>query len=460
MRNNNTALSFRGDFWPLLQLALPMVLTGFLQSAIVFFETMFLSHLGEEILAAGAMVSWFYGTLIVLFMGIMNAINVLVAYRFGAKDNAAISFVFRDGFLLALTLIPIVFLLFWYSAPAFGWFGQDAKMITLAESYLRALAWSIIPHFIMMALLELVIGLGRMIVLTIFSVFTMVLNVFFSYALIFGEWGFPMLGIAGAGWGITVTYWILLVGLVVYLFSQPYYRQYVKNACHLKAPKFIKELLTVGFPIGVMYFFEVAFFLALTFFIAAIDTTWVAPNQIVLQYLCAYMALIFSIAQGLTVRMGHLLGARDKDAAKRASQAGLYISGLLALLSTIAYCFFSPWLIGVDFDVMDPANAVLVEHAMILFIISTLFQSAESIRVILFGALRALQDTRFTLFTSIIGFWVIPFPLGYMAASLFESGAMSTWLAMGLGGVLSCFLLYKRLQKQLVVYVGELTHAD
>lgn len=104
--------SFKKHFYPLLILAIPLALTGLLQSSTYFFETMFLAHLGSEVLAAGGLVGWLFGTFIVIIIGILSSINILVAHKYGEKDFATISLVVRDGIWMAIVLAIPSFILF------------------------------------------------------------------------------------------------------------------------------------------------------------------------------------------------------------------------------------------------------------------------------------------------------------------------------------------------------------
>src|SRR5437868_6637482 len=101
MSQNN---SLKNDLVPLLRLAIPLVLTGLVQAAVFFFETLFLAHLGHTVLAAGALVSWLFGTLVVILFGTLTSINILIAHKHGENDHKGISFVMRDGVLLAIML--------------------------------------------------------------------------------------------------------------------------------------------------------------------------------------------------------------------------------------------------------------------------------------------------------------------------------------------------------------------
>ncbi len=440
------------DFSPLLKLAVPLALTGVVSGAAPFFETLFLAHLSQEALAAGALVSWLYATFVVIALGILGAINVLVSHKHGANDHNAISWVVRDGLLLGLLLVIPSFLLFWFIPPLFLLFGEDPSIVSLAVAYLHALAWGLLPNFMAIAALEALIGLGNTRIIMAFTVLSVAFVVFFSYVLIFGTFGFPALGIAGAGWGMTIGYWIIAILLALYILMDKHYKKYFRFVFSTRRPSFFWELLHLGVPIGIMYGFEVAFFFAITLIIGSLSNQALAANQIALQYMVAFMGVIFSIAQAITVRMGYLLGAQETHSAKQACFAGIWLSAVPMGIIAIVYWCLPALLISFDLNISAPQNISLIAEIKILFAISALFQIVEAIRIALFGALRALKDTHFTLFISVLSFWGIALPIGYVLATRFHLGAAGLWWGMTLGAAISVFLLAMRFKSKISSY--------
>lgn len=437
---------------PLLRLAIPLALTGLLQSAVWFFETLFLAKLGPDILAAGSLVSWLFGTVVVILFGTLSAINILIAHKHGAADEQGILLVIRDGFWLAILFAIPTFLLFWNMSPIFLLFGQSQSIVLLAKTYLHAMAWGVLPNVIMIALLEVLMGLGRTRPILIINIVSVTLTVFFSFTLIFGQFGLPSLGIAGAGWGQTVSNWITVLLIGGYTLINNDYKRYFCFLLKPTKPSYLLELLHVGAPMGIMYCVEVAFFFALTLIMGSFGSLMLAANQIALQYLSVLIAMIFSIAQAITVRMGHLLGSGDKIAAEQTAYIGILCSIALMVIVAFCYWFFPSYLISIDFDIHKPANLNIVNLATKLLMISAVFQIFESIRITLFGTLRALKDTRFTLFISIISFWGIALPTGYFFATQTHLGAPGLWWGMVLGAATSVLLLLWRFKLKINDY--------
>lgn len=439
----------KNDLYPLLKLAIPLILTGIIQSSLYFVETVFLSRLGEKTMAAGALVGWLFGTLIVIVFGTFSAVNILIAHKYGAKDQASIVLILRDGLLIALLLTIPTFLLFWNISPILSYLGQSYELVALAKIYFHALAWGLLPKFILIILFELIIGLGHSRTIMMINMLTVPIYLFLSFALIFGKLGFPALGIAGAGWGMTIGDWIITVSLLILLCYSSKYQYYIRSIFTTNKPSYVREIFHLGIPMGLMYCLEVGFFFTIMLIMGTIGTSALAANQITMQYLGPLMSVIFSIAQAITVRMGHQIGAKQIVDAKRTAYTGIILS--VSFMCCVALCYWTipTLLISVDFDIYNSVYDKTIKLACDFLFIAAFFQILESARISLFGALRALKDTRFTLFASIIGFWAIPLPIGYLLAFSFGFQGSGLWIGMVAGMMGSVLLLYFRFQSKI-----------
>lgn len=439
---------YRDDVFPLFKLTLPLVFSGLIEASINFFSTLFLAKLGHEELAAGALVSWLFVTLMVILWGTLTAISALIAQKHGAKEDKDISLILRDGFLLAFIFVIPTFIMMWKLSPFLLWIGQSPVIVQLAESYLHGLAWGLLPDLIMLVLLQFLIGLGHTRISMLFTFMWVPITIFLNYVLMFGKFGAPRLGIAGIGWGITLSYWITTTCLFLYLISHSTYRHYFHETFQWKKPFYISDILKIGAPMGAMYCVEVGFFLALSVLMGIVGSTSLAANQITLQFLAQIMALIFSIAQAVTVRMGHQLGANLYQNAERTSYAGITIALIVISIASFIYWVFPEKLIAIDLDIHHAKNAEVVQYATQFFSIVAFFQILEAVRITLFGSLRALKDTYFTLFTSIVSFWIIALPIGFLLTKTSLKGA-GLWWGLVIGACCSVVLLSFRFNSKI-----------
>jgi MATE family multidrug resistance protein len=453
-------LSTTHDSLLLLKLAMPLILTGLIQSAIVFFTTLFLAHLGQDILAASSLVSWLFGTIAVIAFGTLSSINVLVAHARGQNNQENIRHIARDGLILACLLsVPTVILL-WCMPPIFLFLGQPQEIVNLAEAYLHALAWGIVPYFISLAFLEVIIGIGHTRVILYFTILSVALNILCSYLLIFGKYGFPELGISGAGWALTASDCLASIILLVFIFTHKEYKSYFSRIFYFDGNSYVLELLKIGLPMGLMYCIEIAFFFILVLLMGLLGSDIQAANQVALQYLGICTSMIFSFAQAITIRIAHLTGAKEIDRAEQTSRIGIAMTLGLATISSILYWFFPSFLISIDLNIKDPANLTIISYIEKFLSVTSIFQICESIRMGLFGSLRGLKDTKFALITSIICFWLIALPLGYYLSKDMQLGGIGYWWAMVLGALINSILLYWRFKYRIKHYyclTGELS---
>lgn len=438
------------NFQSLFNLALPLVITGLVSACMGFFETVFLARLSHQAMAAGALVSWLFGVFIVIIIGTLSATKVMIAHYHGANSERKITYVTRDALLLCfLIFIPSAYL-FWNMAPLFLFFGQKPSLVTLTEPYLHALAWGLLPAFIVCIFTELLMGISHTRELMLFTFISVLFTLVFSIGFIFGKWYMPALGIAGAGWGVTVSYWLIMFLFIFYFFRSQRYRPYFRNVFKFHKPFYIWELIKIGLPMGMMYFVEIGFFFALTLIAGSIDAASLAANQIALQYMTILTTVIFSIAQAITVRMGYLIGAKDNQSAKEINTAGICLSVIFMSFWAIIYWLYPTLLISIDFDPHRAENQQIVVIAKQLLIVGAVFQLIEAVRISLFGALRALKDTNFTLISSIVSFWGIALPLGYGLATYFHFGVVGLWWGMTAGVCLGTLMLWWRFTAKMV----------
>jgi MATE family multidrug resistance protein len=378
-----------------------------------------------------------------LLFGTLSSINVLISHQYGARNYNVIAQIFRDGILLAILLAVPAFILFWNMSSIFILLGQNPVLVPIANAYLHALSWGILPTFIMIALFEFIMGLGHTRIIMFFTIFSVTVGIFCSYGLIFGAFGFPALGIAGSGWGLTISNFLTASFTAVYIFTNKNYSKYVKEIFHLQKPKFLRELIHVGMPMGAMYCLEVGFFFCLSLILGFFGSKYLAANQITLQYMTAFMgAVIFPIAQAVTVRMGHFLGADNMNDARKTNRVGVFLSGSFMVTIAFVYWFLPDLLIKIDLDMNDPKNQLIIATIKQFLIVCAFFQFFESLRISLFGALRAFKDTRFSLLTSVITFWIISLPVGYFLS--LWTGGVGMWWGMTLGAITGVILLVSR----------------
>ncbi len=439
----------KNDFKIFLGLAIPLMLSGIVESSIGFTSNIFLAHIGPVAFGSGSLVIWFFATLMVIVWGIFTAVSILVSRYDGANDTKAISLVLRDSIALGVLLVIPISILIYNMSPVLIFLGQKPFVVARALPYLHALSWSVLPDFLSLILQQFIIGLGRTRVNLLFTSLAVPVNVGLSYILIFGKLGFPGYGIAWLGCGTTAAFSVLTVVLFGYLLMQPACRKYLQGFKEFSKPIYLVELIKVGLPIGLMFCLEVGFFFAMELIMGNKGVNELAANQLAMQYVAFFSTLTFTIAQAVTVRMGNQLGANHPDVANRAAYVGIIFAFGFTLVAACLEWFFPNVLIKFDFNPNQLHNKAMFHVAVGFLAIAAVFQLMESVRLTLFGALRALKDTRFTLLISFIAFWCIAIPFGYVFSNYLNFGIYGYWWALAMSAFFNTVLMYWRYRNKM-----------
>jgi MATE family multidrug resistance protein len=445
MHTSFTRASLLSEAKTLLFLALPIIANGLLESSYGFTNTFMVAHLGQTELAASALVTMLFVTVMVIFWGLISSTSVIISHYHGAENMPAIRGVLRDAIYLALILsIPIMMLL-WFAPDIFLWSGQSAFIVREATKYLHALIWAVPADLLGFVIMQFFQGISRPRITFTFTLLYIPVLIFFNYILIFGKFGFPELKLAGIGWGAATAYTFVLALMLVFIYNIPFYRKYL-NFKDLPATRYFSELLRVGLPLGGMYSIEIGYFLMLAVMMGKISNTALAAHQIVLQYFWVSMNMVFSIGQALSIRTGWRLGRNEPEWVLPIAKIGqLTVMFYCCVIATI-YCLLPHQLIALDFGQANTAAKPLSNIAVKLFICAGIFQLVEGCRITSFSILRGMKDTRFTMFNSIVMFWAIALPVGYyLAFHAGKSNPTGLWLGLIISAIFGAVVLGLRL---------------
>ncbi|OGT07093.1 MAG: hypothetical protein A2103_02485 [Gammaproteobacteria bacterium GWF2_41_13] len=430
-----------------LRLAIPLIATGLVQSASGFMGTVMVAHLGEISLAASAIVSNIYLTVIVFMYGLLGAVSVLVAQAYGAKNHQGIKLATGQGFLLAIIFSLLTMILLWNMAFLLRITGQNAAIILVAIPYLHALALGLIPLGILVVIENYLMGIAKTRMVLLFSLLEVPLEIFACYVLIFGKFGFPALGLVGVGYAFAAIFLLMDILLVVAVCYFPSTRRdNIFSYCWRFQVPYLWEIIRVGVPIGLMYTVEMTMYFGMVFMMGKFGTDQLAAHQIAIQYInnIAFM-IIWGFAQATTIQVGSAVGENNRAAILRATQINLWLSlTVMIILIGVFFIGCPQLLIGLDLDIHQPYAAAIVSHALLFLAIGGIAQVADTIRFIALGALRGLKDTRTPMWISVIIFWGIALPLGYLLGFVFHGEGAGLWLGVLISLILGAGVLWWR----------------
>ena len=432
--------AWRAEASATTRLALPIVATQLAQVSIMTVDVLFLGRLGPEALAAGAL-GWNLVFMVTNFgFGICMAAAPMMAQAIGRKRGQLrdVRRSMRQAFWASGLVALLGVALLSRSSWALALLGQDPAIVAVAADYVDALAWGLLPALWFMVLRQFTGALQRPRAALVAQLVALAVNVLGNWALIFGNLGMPALGVVGSGVATTIANWVSFLGLLGFVLVDRRMRRYSLLGRFWRAdwPRLL-ELFRLGLPVAGVLLLEVALFSAAVYAIGAISTEQLAAHQIAIQCAAVTFMVPFGLAQAATVRVGLAAGAGDREGVRRAGWTPFFLG--LAFMSATAVALWA-WgrpIAGLFLDLSVPANAAVALVAVEFLAIAAVFQVFDGSQTIAMGALRGLKDTRVPMAFAALGYWVLGFTAGCVAAFPLGMGGLGVWigLALGLGAV-------------------------
>ncbi len=430
------ATPWRAETGAMLGLALPLVGTQLAQIAIMTTDVLFVGWLGPDALAAGALGSNVYFLLWVFGIGLGMAISPIIAQAVGARrrylrDSRRTT---RQGLWVTLTVALPGTVVMWHAAPVLRLLGQDPAIADYAQEYTRALAPGLLPAIWFIVLRNFVSAFERPRSGLVVQIITFLLNAALAYALIFGKWGAPALGLTGAGIASAIAHWASFLMLLGFILADRRFRRFrlLGRFWRPDIRRYV-EIWRVGLPISATLLAEVGLFSGAVYAMGIIGTAELAAHQIALQCAAVTFMVPLGIGQAATVRVGLFQGAGDREGVRRAgwTALGLGIGFMAAMM--IAMWMLSDDLAHLFLDLEHPDSASVAGIAASFLVIAAVWQVMDGAQAVAMGVLRGLKDTRVPMIIAGFGYWAVGAPAGLYAAFALGLGGPGIWYGLILG---------------------------
>ncbi len=427
---------WRTELRATLTLAWPLILANLSASLINATDVVLLGRLGPQALAAGALATNLVMSITIFGMGLMIATAPMIASEIGRKRNSVrdVRRTVRQGLWMVVSFCLPVWTLLWFAESIFRALGQQPDLSHGAAQMVHTLMWGMAPFLGMTVLRSFVSAKERTIWTLYVTLVGVIANALLNYGLILGNFGFPQLGLMGAGMGssiVNLAMFAIMAGIVV---LHPDFRRYHLFGRFWRAdwPRY-RTIVRLGIPIGFTMGFEASVFSAAVFLMGLISTASVAAHAVALQIASLTFMVPLGLAQATTVRVGMGYGRRDAAEIGRAGWAGFVLGvGFMSVTAVLMWLFPRP-LIALFVDAGTPGGMNVTQLAVSFLAVAAIFQIVDGAQVMGAAMLRGLQDTRVPMVIALFGYWGIGIGVGTVLAFPMGLEGLGVWIGLATG---------------------------
>lgn len=424
----------------MIAIALPITLQNLVASSVNMLDTLMITSLGEESLAAVGLANQVFFFYAVTIFGVATGSSIFLAQFWGKQDTKNIARIL--GITLAITsVLGTLFTLAALFIPEFIMkiFSSDDEVIRLGVDYLRIVSLSYIITGISFAYAVALRSIGQAKLPMVLSIISFLTNLIFNYLLIFGKFGFPQLGVKGAAYGTLIARALEIVLILYAIYSRKKNNPLAHSIRNMTdwTGDFIKKYLKTASPVIINEAFWSLGTVLYSLAYAKIGTEAAAAVQILSTVQNIFMVLSRGLANACTVMVGNKIGADEEDKAIEYANNYMVLSTFLGLVLGILL-FFSKDLILLFFRNLSPS---LYSVSKNLLIITALFFFIKSFNATLVvGVLRGGGDTKFSMILEMACVWLVGVPLAFLGALVLKFPVHYVYLMVTLEEVVKAFI--------------------
>ncbi|MCY0096108.1 MATE family efflux transporter [Hoeflea ulvae] len=428
--------SWGAQIWATLALGLPLVGTQIAQIAIATTDVVMLGWYGTAELAATVLASQAFFVVFIFGSGFAGAILPLAAQAEGRNDPTHVRRSVRMGMWILLIYAVAVMPFLWNLEPVLLALGQKPELAALASDYIRIAQWGMFPALMMMALRSFFAARSRAAIVLWSALIGTVANAILNYGLIFGNFGWPEMGVRGAAVASVVSSSVIFLIMAGWALYHPRHQDY-RLFQRFWRPEWSAffEVFRLGLPIGLTILAEVGLFLAASVMMGWLGTVQLAAHGIAIQLASISFMVPLGLSHAATVRVGQAYGRGDMAGLARASHVVMALAIVISVASAILFWLLPEPLVSLFLDESNVDAAELLAVAVPLILVAAAFQIVDAIQVIASGLLRGIKDTRIPMWIAVISYWPVGLSAAYGLGFGLGFGGPGIWagLAIGLG---------------------------
>ncbi|MBE2281562.1 MAG: MATE family efflux transporter [Ignavibacteriaceae bacterium] len=437
----------------ILALALPVIAGLSTQMLLSLVDTAMVGRLenSEYTLAAmalGLLATW---AIVAFCSSLSTGTHVLVARNFGEKNFVACKDILYNSFILGILIGMVIAAAGWYLSESIAFFvAKDDRVAELTTQYMKYRFLGLPFFLITVAYRGFFFGIGQTKIFMISAIITNLLNILFNYMFIFGEFGAPKMGVAGASIGTSLATVADAAFYTIISFSFKSIRVKFNIFHRLRIMKdTIKAILKLSFPVSLQNVFTLLGFLSFVAVTGLLDTTSQGASQTIISTL--FISYLPCNGFGIAVQtlVGNYATSKDSYLVQKYTFETAKIATIFTLLLSIIFIFFPEYLLMITTN-----NQSIIETAIPGLRVAGVAQIFFGGGMVFAYALQALGKTFYVMLVEMITNLLVFVPLSYLLGIVIFQNLSGAWSALIIYTILYIILMFIKFRKESKVTVN------
>ena len=426
----------------LSRIAVPLIAAYLAEVAMFLTTKVIVGRLGYHELAAVGLAGELAMELLFMVMGVLSIVGVLVAQAAGGGRKSDAGHSARQGLILATAVAGPATAVIWNLDWVMVVTGQDPLVTELAGPYLIALSGFMLPALWFAVLRGFVSALARTNAIMVITVGAVGLNYVLTLGFVEGAFGLPVLGVAGAGWAMTIVTWAMFAALTAYTYMSASFRGFGLFRGRLRLdPALCADIFRLGLPVAGIVVFESGLFMVVSILSGTFGAEALAAAEILLAWVAIAFVFGLGFAEATMVRVATCVGQGAPAAARQSGLLGMVIGVAILLVLVIPPIAAPELIVHIFLEEDDPGFEAVSTLATSLLYLVAVFQVFDGLQAIAARALRGCRDTMAPLWIAGFGYWVLGIGGGCLLAYPMGLGFAGLWWGMALGLIATGSLL-------------------
>lgn len=422
----------------ILHLAFPLLLGQLGNIAVGFADNIMVGRYSTEALASASFVNNVFNIAIFACVGFTYGLTPLIGAIFTRGENAAIGRMLRTGMWVNTVFTIVVMAVMGALYFNIHRLNQPAELLPLIRPYFLIALGGMIPVMLFNVFAQWSFAIGDTALPTWIVLAANALNIVGNYALIYGNWGAPELGLFGAGISTLVARVVCAVAIIAVFAATrrgtPYRGGFTSGA---RVPGQARLIAATGFPVAMQMAFETASFSGSAVMSGWLGAVPLAAFQIVAISGMLGFCIYYSVGAAMAIPVSHAAGRGDKQAMRRCAAAGYRIILAAMVVVSILFISFGRHIMGAFSN--DPA---VIGLATTLIIPMVLYQFGDATQITFANALRGTSKVMPMLYIAFVSYIVVGLPLAYIFAFPLRLGLYGIVLSFSVCLLLAGALYY------------------